>query len=125
MPHKEDPAGQGGATSIPSKGNPYLSASRQVSWWPVHEHVAPFLGLVGHYPTVGTPEWCALSDGPVKLAALYDAARHWALRLDTLQEARAEAARAISGALDWSALSREISTREDFYTARPWLRRRV
>lgn len=56
----------------------------------------------------GTPEWCALSDqDPRKLAALLDAAQHWALRVDTAQEAQAQASRAVSEALPW----REIATR--------------
>ncbi|MCA2249028.1 DUF2742 domain-containing protein [Mycobacterium intracellulare] len=97
--------------------------SQQVSWWSVHEHVQPFLDLVGAWPTAGTPAWCALPDGPVKLAALLDAAQHHALRFELGQEARAEASRAVSGALNWNEVSRETLARTDFYTARPWLRR--
>ncbi len=59
--------------------------SAQVSWWDVHEFVAPLLEHVGSYPMAGTPEWCALPDyDPAKTAALLDAARHWALRVETL-----------------------------------------
>src|SRR5690348_3635085 len=76
---------------------PMLPRNQQVSWWSVHEHVAPLLESAGTWPMVGTPEWCALSDDdPRKLAALYDAARHWALRVETAQQARAEASRSIS-----------------------------
>ena len=72
----------------------------------------------------GTPAWCDLAeDDPRKWAALLDAAQHWALRLETCQEAKADASRAVSDALDWSALGREINVRADFYAARPWLRR--
>jgi hypothetical protein len=90
----------------------------------VHEHVSSLLTSVGHWPMVGTPAWCELADDdPVKLAALFDAAQHWALRVETCQEAHCDASRAIAGALDWSALAREINVRADWYAARPWLRR--
>ncbi len=106
------------------------TSSRQVSWWSVHEHVTPLLSQVVQswqsWPTVGTPAWCALpNDDPRKLAALLDAAQHWALRVETCQQAHCDASRDISGAADWSALSSEIRQRSDFYTARPWLRRVV
>jgi hypothetical protein len=61
----------------------YEISSQQVNWLTVHEYVEPQLTAVGQWPMAGTPEWCALPDGPVKLAALYDAARHHALRVDT------------------------------------------
>jgi hypothetical protein len=86
--------------------------SRAASWWPVHEFVSPLLAGVGTWPTVGTPAWCELDDSdPVKLAALYDAARHWALRLEVNQAALAEASRDISGAADWPAIATEIFQR--------------
>lgn len=78
--------------------------SHQVSWWSVHTHVSPLLAGVGSWPMVGTPAWCQLDDDhPAKLAAIYDAAQHWALRVETCPEARAEASRDISGAADWGA----------------------
>ena len=90
-------------------------SSQQTSWWPVHEHVAAFLESVGSSPMVGAPAWCALDDDdPRKLAAIFDAAQHWALRLETCQQAYCETSRAVSGALDWSALAREINERTDF-----------
>src|SRR6478672_13556511 len=65
-------------------------SSQQVAWGTVCEHGAPTLEAVGSWPTAGTPEWVALpADDPAKLAALLDAARHWSLRLDSLQEASA------------------------------------
>jgi hypothetical protein len=83
--------------------------SRSVSWWSVHEFVEPLLAAVGQWPMAGTPEWCALpDDDPVKLAALYDDARHWALRLETSQQALAETSRDISAAADWAAMATEI-----------------
>lgn len=97
--------------------------SQQVSWWSVHEHVQRFLDLVGTWPTAGTPAWCALADGPVKLAALLDAAQHWALKLELNQEALAEASRSVSAAVDWPKVSREIQQASDLYAARPWLKR--
>jgi Protein of unknown function (DUF2742) len=99
-------------------------SSRQVSWWPVHEYVNDRLQLVGEWPTVGTPQWCALADGdPRKVAAVLDAAQHWALRLDALQEAHADASKAVSGAADWAAISSEINQRNKFRADHPWAKR--
>lgn len=97
-----------------------MSGSRQVSWWSVHEHVSPLLESAGSWPMAGTPEWCALSDDdPRKLAALLDAARHWALRVDTCQEARAQASRAISAALPWTEMANRLTaSRPDSYIPR-------
>lgn len=100
--------------------------SQQVSWWDVQTFVDPWLAVVGSWPTAGTPAWCALPDGdPAKIAALCDAARHWALRLELNQEARADASQGVSGAVDWAKLSREIQQRSDFREARPWAKRMV
>ncbi|MEN3223393.1 DUF2742 domain-containing protein [Mycolicibacterium porcinum] len=102
-----------------------LASSQQVSWWSVHEHVCRTLEKLTSWPTLGTPAWCALSDDhPAKLAAMLDAAQHWALRLETCQEARCDAGRAVAGALNWPAVARELRQRNDFYAAQPWLRRR-
>ena len=61
-----------------------------MSWWSVCEYVAAQLERAGSWPMVGTPGWCALADDDErKLAALFDAARHHALRLELNQEARA------------------------------------
>ena len=99
-------------------------SSGQVSWWSVHLHVVPALVSVGSWPMVGTPAWCQLDDGdPAKTAALLDAARHWALRIDTLQAAQCEASRAVSAAEDWSAIAAHIKDRREFYAERPWLKR--
>ncbi|CAN5523537.1 hypothetical protein BH09ACT7_BH09ACT7_08440 [soil metagenome] len=90
----------------------------------MHELVEPVLTSVGTWPMVGSALWQQLDDhDPMKWAAILDAARHWALRVDTSQEARAEASRAIAGAADWATLSREIRQRTEFYAERPWLRR--
>jgi hypothetical protein len=60
----------------------------------------------------GTPEWCALPDDDArKIAAIYDAARHHALRVESSQAARAEASRDISGAADWPAIATEVFQR--------------
>lgn len=81
----------------------------QVAWWEVHSWVQPYLDAAGSWPMAGTPEWVALPDDhPAKLAALLDGARHWALRVDTAQEAMAQASRAISAAAPWSAIARRI-----------------
>jgi hypothetical protein len=92
---------------------PNLTASGAVSWWSVHEHVAPFLERAGGWPMAGTPQWCALpDDDPRKLAALLDAAQHWALRVETGQESMAQASQAISAAADWAAIARRVCRRK-------------
>lgn len=99
-------------------------SSQQVNWWDVHEHVTPTLNQVGSWPMAGTPQWCALDDDdPVKLAALLDAAQHWALRVETNQQAECEASRAISAAADWSAIAQHHRRHAEFYAERPWLKR--
>jgi hypothetical protein len=96
-----------------------------VSWWDVHEHVAPYLAAAGSWPTAGTPAWCALPNGdPAKLAALLDAARHWALRLECCQAAECQASHAISAAEDWAAIGNAIRRHTEFYAEKPYLRRR-
>ena len=98
--------------------------SQQVNWWTVHEHVAPLLEAAGSWPTVGTPAWCSLDRADArKTAALLDAARHWALRLETSQTAECEASQAISGAEDWSAIAQEIRDRSEFHALFPWMKR--
>src|SRR5690349_10834360 len=82
-----------------SQANDYGQSSRQVAWWEVHTYRDRMLEQLGvqDFPTVGTPAWCALDDDhPVKLAAAFDAAQHWALRVDTAQEAQAAASRKVS-----------------------------
>lgn len=57
----------------------------------------------------GTLDWQRLADrDPAKLAALFDAARHHALRVDTAQTALAEASHAIASAADWRQIASEI-----------------
>lgn len=84
-------------------------ASRQVNWWAVHLFVQPVLDRVGEYPIVGTPEWCQLPDDDRrKIAAVFDAAQHFALRADTEQEARADASAAIAASTDWAKVAAEV-----------------
>lgn len=98
--------------------------SRQVSWWSVHEFVLPLLEQADEWPMAGTPEWCLLdAEDPLKWLALLDAARHHALRVETAQEALADAAKEISIDYDWRAIANEIFQRRSFYTARPYLER--
>jgi hypothetical protein len=82
--------------------------SQQVAWWEVREFVAAQLDQVEQWPMIGTPAWCLLDDDdPVKLAAVLDAAQHWALRLETCQQARAEASRDVAAGADWRAIAGE------------------
>jgi hypothetical protein len=84
-------------------------SSQQVSWWSVHEYVAAVLERVGRWPLIGSPEWVDLpDDDPAKIAAIFDAARHWALRLETGQQAQCEASRGVSAAAGWSGIANEI-----------------
>ena len=79
----------------------------------------------GVWPAAGTPAWCDLpDDDPAKLAALLDAAQHWALRVETCQAAQCEASRDISAAYDWAALSVWLRRHREFYAAHPYLKRR-
>lgn len=82
--------------------------SRTVAWWPVHQYVAPFLEEVGSWPMVGSLPWIRLPDDDhVKLAAILDAAQHWALRIEGNQTAMAEASKAVSASADWPAIAQE------------------
>ena len=93
--------------------------SRQVDWWSVHTHVQPLLVRVGSWPMAGTPTWASLDDGdPAKLAALYDAAQHHALRVDAAQTALADASRAIASAADWAGIAQEALRRSGIYISR-------
>lgn len=72
----------------------------------------------------GTPTWCELDDSDVrKLVALAEFGLHHALRVEVAQQAHADASRAVSAAVDWSAISREIHARNAFRSERPWMKR--
>ena len=87
-------------------------ASRSVDWWRVNQHVAPLLQEVGCWPIAGTLSWSQLDDkDPAKLAALYDAARHHILRVDTAQAALAQASQDVSAAADWAQEAQRIIRR--------------
>jgi hypothetical protein len=103
---------------VPSVGN-IASTSRQVSWWSVHEYVAPVLDRIGDCPTVGTPAWCSLPDDDMhKIGAIFGAAQHWALRLELSQEARAEASKDVSAAANWPSIARKMQQRATVYIPR-------
>jgi hypothetical protein len=116
------PKQEAGKTEHNRAGQQSGLPSRQVSWWDVHQYVTPLLDQLGSWPMAGTPAWCDLHDAdPVKLAALFDAAQHWALRLETCQraqeisgfEAHCQATRDISAAANWSALAQAITARRN------------
>lgn len=98
----------------------------QCSWWPVHrfiESVARQAGI-GSWPEAGSPAWCSLpDDDPAKALAVLDAGQHWVLRLDAMQEARAEASKAVAGSVDWPRFARESHSRATFLAEKPWLKR--
>jgi len=90
------------------------TASRSVAWWPVHEFMAALLAHANDLPPAGTPAWCALSDGdPRKLLAVAAAGEHHVLRVETAQEAQAEASKAIAAAADWPSIAREIKQQDE------------
>ncbi|TXH28700.1 MAG: DUF2742 domain-containing protein [Mycobacterium sp.] len=100
--------------------------SRTVDWWSVHSFVAPWLDTAGDYPMAGTLAWQELSSNdPRKWAALLDGASHHALRVETSQEQRAEASRAIAAAVDWPKVAGEVRQRSAFREAHPWSRRKA
>jgi hypothetical protein len=98
--------------------------SQQVRWWDLREWMEPHLADVGDWPMVATQAWLDLDDtDPRKLAAVLDAAQHWALRVETCQAAECEASHAVSGAADWSGIASQFLGRAMFYAERPWLKR--
>lgn len=102
--------------------------SRQVSWLEVHTFVDALVAQAncGELPWPGTPSWCELSAGdPRKLLALAQFGEHHALRVETAQQARADASRAVSNAVDWPAVSREMAQINSFRKAHPWVKRVV
>ena len=104
----------------------FAISSQQVNWWSVNTFVEEKLCTAAQssWPLIGSVAWCELEDDhPLKMAAIYDAARHWALRLETCQRQRSEAGRDIAGAADWSVVARDVRNRADFYASRPWLKR--
>jgi len=89
-------------------------ASRQVSWWCVHQFIEAAVAQAncGPIPAAGTPSWCELSAGdPRKLLAVAVAGEHHVLRVETAQAAAADASGAISAAADWPKVAREIRQR--------------
>ncbi len=123
LPASRDESLLGSSDYSDSRGLSTVGA-RAVSWWSVHEFVQKFLNSAGHYPMAGTPAWCELADGDRrKWAALLDFAQHHALRMETAQEAQADAAKAVAVSADWSGVAREMRVREALFASRPWLRR--
>lgn len=123
-PHAKGPTNVEGspthtdATESSGAGRHCVS-SAQVNWLTVRRFVLPVLNQVNDWPMLGTPAWCTLAhDDPAKWAALLDGAQHWALRVDSCQEARAEVSRDISGATDWPAIADEIRQRRGVYIPR-------
>lgn len=91
--------------------------SRTVLWWPVHDYATQLAATLGvdladRLPFPGTLPWLALPDNhPVRHAAMLQAASQFVLRIETAQEARAEASKAIAASTDWRQVAREIRQR--------------
>ncbi|AYE97909.1 hypothetical protein C0J29_27060 [Mycobacterium paragordonae] len=95
--------------------------SQQRAWWPVHQFLEAVVALAnyGPIPAAGTPSWCALADGdPRKLLAVAIDGEHQVLRIETAQEQRAEASKAIAGSADWSTTARSIGRHREVYIPR-------
>jgi hypothetical protein len=100
------------------------NVSQAVNWLTVHRWVTPLLESARSWPMAGSVAWCQLpDDDPRKLAAVFDAARHWALRVDACQEARAEASKAVAASTDWSKVATELRRLREFRSANPWAKR--
>lgn len=123
-------------TTEPQPSTPDNPGGQQVSWWSVHEFVDQVVKQVNGWPMLGTPAWCSLAhDDPRKWAALLDGAQHHALRIETAQQARADASRAVSTAVywddsdtiatsvPWSEIARRHRSRAAFRATRPWAKR--
>lgn len=84
----------------------------------MHQFVCSHVN-VDDWPLAGTPAWCQLDDDdPVKWAAILDAAQHHALRLETCQQQRCDAAHELSAAADWRAIATETRRRRQVYIPR-------
>jgi hypothetical protein len=89
-------------------------SSHTVTWFPVHELVAPALATVPFWPTAGSVQWLHLADNdPRKWAAVLDGGRQWALRLDTAGQLLAEASHDVAGSTDWTAVARNLNWRNN------------
>lgn len=95
--------------------------SQQRAWWPVHQFIEAVVQQAnyGPIPAAGTAAWCSLADGdPRKLLAVAIDGEHHVLRVETAQEASAQAAHAFSAAEDWSAIAHSIRRRQGTYIPR-------
>ncbi|WP_199253861.1 DUF2742 domain-containing protein [Mycolicibacterium mengxianglii] len=103
--------------------------SQQVSFYEVTKFVDEQLSRSrenASWPMVGSPAWAVLDDyDPAKWAAILDAARHWALRLEANQTAWCDASRAVAAANDWGGTASSVHRREQFHASKPWMRREV
>ncbi|MBI5338036.1 MAG: DUF2742 domain-containing protein [Mycolicibacterium rufum] len=98
-------------------------SSQQVNWRAVHRWVAPAL-TADPWPMIGTPAWRDLpDDDPRKLAAVFDAAQHWALRVEGCQLAFALSGVEISQAADWRHVARVLYDERVYDEAHPWWKR--
>lgn len=106
MVTEHNDAREGAPVSQPGRS----PASREVSWWPVHEFVAALVAQLDEpLPTAGTPTWCALSGGdPRKLLSVAVAGEHHVLRCELDQLASTEASKDIAADQDWGRVANAI-----------------
>lgn len=113
------PAANGAAHTTGIVDSAHHIASRQVSWWEVHVFISELTAHVNNLPAAGTPSWCAMADdNPRKLLALAVAGEHHVLRVETAQQARAEASCDVSAAADWPKTANQIRQHRGAYIPR-------
>lgn len=90
-------------------------ASQEVSWWATHVFITELVAQANTtLPWAGTPAWRALDDAdPRKLLSLALAGEHHVLRIESGQQAIAEAGEAISAAEDWSQVAQQVQRRRE------------
>lgn len=95
-------------------------ASRQVNWYEAFAFASRIASQYGvtldhrELPIAGTLQWCGMADDDArKLMALVLGGVREALANDAHQDALAQAGEAISGAADWSQVSRDVRRRHE------------
>lgn len=99
-------------------------SSQQVCWWSFRQWYQQWTGPHLDAPMAGTPAWSDLDDTDHrKWAAVLSAAEHHVLRVETAQDAQAQASQAISGAADWTHIATQVRNHAEFLRDHPWARR--
>ncbi|WP_422745176.1 DUF2742 domain-containing protein [Mycobacterium sp. WMMD1722] len=102
-------------TRTPSWGAGSPASSQEVSWWATHVFITEMVAQANTtLPWAGTPAWRALDDAdPRKLLSLAVAGEHHVLRVETGQDAIAQANVDLSTAEDWTEVARRVQRRHE------------